>query len=401
MSVNPFVTFLVAVLALNVPLRAAELPPQAAAQIFVRGDYHNSRLRFEKEKKGHVAFLGGSITENGKGHTGMIPEWLKTRFPDTAFTFTNAGIGSTCSNTGAFRLEQDVLSKGPVDLFIVEFAVNDNQDARLDAVAATRGMEGIVRHVRRHNPAADILIIHYANEAIIDGYQKGQPAISPVAHEKVAQHYGVSSVNAGAALAAGAMTWQDYGGVHPKEPGYRMVSDMIISALSKAWEAPLAADAAITPHAMPEAIDPENYEFGKFVDPQEASWMGGWAHGKVGPALLPKGSIRARYEPYDIAVASEPGATMTFAFSGRSVGAFILAGPDAGIVNASIDGGPFQPFDLHHPYSTGLNYPRTVMFFTGLERGYHYLTLRVAERPAGPPEKGGNQAAILFFNVNP
>ena len=31
--------------------------------VLQRGNFDNSRLVFEKEKKGHVAFMGGSITE--------------------------------------------------------------------------------------------------------------------------------------------------------------------------------------------------------------------------------------------------------------------------------------------------------------------------------------------------
>ena len=48
-------------------------------------------------------------------------------------------IASTCSTTGAFRLRDDVLIKGPVDLFFIEFAVNDDQDAghALNSIAST------------------------------------------------------------------------------------------------------------------------------------------------------------------------------------------------------------------------------------------------------------------------
>ena len=31
--------------------------------VLVRGEYDNSFARFEKEQKGHVAFIGGSITQ--------------------------------------------------------------------------------------------------------------------------------------------------------------------------------------------------------------------------------------------------------------------------------------------------------------------------------------------------
>ena len=46
---------------------------------------------------------------NSNGYRPLVQEILKKRFPNTAFTFINAGIGSTCSNTGAFRLDRDVL----------------------------------------------------------------------------------------------------------------------------------------------------------------------------------------------------------------------------------------------------------------------------------------------------
>ena len=46
------------------------------------------------------------------------------------------GIASTCSVTGAHRLTRDVLSKGDVDLFFIEFAVNDDQDAGHDITHA-------------------------------------------------------------------------------------------------------------------------------------------------------------------------------------------------------------------------------------------------------------------------
>jgi hypothetical protein len=119
-----------------------------------RGSLENSRLVFEKTGKGHVAFMGGSITEMN-GYRPMVCEDLRKRFPKTAFTFTDAGISSTCSTTGAFRLQEQVLDRGPVDLFFVEFAVNDDQDAHHDRRECIRGLEGIIRHVRQHNPAAD------------------------------------------------------------------------------------------------------------------------------------------------------------------------------------------------------------------------------------------------------
>jgi hypothetical protein len=96
--------------------------------IALRGFFDNSRIAIEKKGRATVAFMGGSITEMN-GYRPMLMDFLAKRYPECQFTFINAGISSTCSTTGAFRLSRDVLSLGPVDLFFIEFAVNDDQDA--------------------------------------------------------------------------------------------------------------------------------------------------------------------------------------------------------------------------------------------------------------------------------
>lgn len=88
-----------------------------------------------------IACIGGSITQgtvsNGskdsevgtkKAYAEYFFDWWRTRFPDTTFTFVNAGIGATDSYLGVHRLKKDVLSKEP-DLVLVEYAVNDANDA--------------------------------------------------------------------------------------------------------------------------------------------------------------------------------------------------------------------------------------------------------------------------------
>jgi lysophospholipase L1-like esterase len=364
-----------------------------------RGSLANSRTVFENTKKGRVVFLGGSITENKTGHCALIPAWLRERFPDTEFSFVNAGISSTCSHTGAFRLERDVLAGGPVDLLFVEFAVNDDQDAAHNREQAIRGMEGIVRHVRRIHPAADLVMIDFVNPEMLALFQKGETPVSVAAHEAVAQHYGVSSVNVGLALAqeiaAGRKTWdRDYGGTHPNPAGYRFVSDLIISLLAKAWE----ADGAGGAHPLPEPLDVHSFAGGAFLDPSSASWMGGWVSGPCGPGLLPMGAIRGTFQDQVITVASEPGASMTLQFSGTACGIFVLAGPDAGMLESSIDEGPFVTHDLFHRHSAGLNYPRTILLHQGLSDGAHTVVLRVASDKN--PASKGHRISILQFVVN-
>ncbi len=92
------------------------------------------------------------------------------------------------------------------------------------------------------------------------------------------------------------------------------------------------------------------------------------------------------------------GKETTVKFKGRALGAYVLAGPDAGVVEASIDGGEWKRVDLYHRYSRGLHYPRTVMFATDLELGAHTAKLRLSAK--SNPASKGTAARILQFTVN-
>jgi hypothetical protein len=145
---------------------AAEEGPMVGENVHLRGSLNNCRIRFEHAKQGQVAFIGGSITEMD-GYRPMVCRWLQQRFPQTRFTFTQAGVASTCSTTGAFRLATDVLDKGPVDLLFIEFAVNDDQDAAHSRRECIRGMEGIVRQCLARNPRMDLVIAYFVNPEML------------------------------------------------------------------------------------------------------------------------------------------------------------------------------------------------------------------------------------------
>ena len=57
----------------------------------------------------------------------------------------------------------------------------------------------------------------------------------------------------------------------------------------------MAADAKLTPHAMPaEPLDPMNYERGRFLDPADAKITGGWTMGVPDWKSIP-GAKRDRF----------------------------------------------------------------------------------------------------------
>ncbi|QDV55445.1 SGNH/GDSL hydrolase family protein [Rosistilla oblonga] len=370
------------------------------ANAILRGDFQNARILFEREHRGHVAFIGGSITEMD-GYRPMVMKSLQERFPDTKFTFTDAGISSTCSTTGAFRLQRDVLDKGPVDLFFVEFAVNDDQDAMHSREAAIRGMEGIIRHARLHNPNADIVLTYFVNPGMLATSQQKKTPLSIAAHEAVAEHYQIPAIRlarqVASSISAGDLSWDVYGGTHPKPAGNRIAADLIDQLLDAAWKGDKSAeDAKLAAHPLPEPMDADSYFRGRLLDLAEVDLIAK-ATVKVPDWDALPGGKRGRFKRERLLCLEGVGAECSLKFSGTAIGAYVLAGPDAATVEVSIDGGEFQPVELYHHHSKGLHYPRTVMFATDLSNDAHQIKLRVAASPEHP---GRQVARILNFVAN-
>lgn len=359
-------------------LQAADVAvPADTPNVVLRGSLANSRLVFE-QGRGHVAFLGGSITEM-EGYRPRVMKLLERRFPRTRFDVTAAGIASTCSTTGAFRLKSDVLEKGPVDLLFVEFAVNDDQDAHHDRTRCIRGLEGIVRQVRLHNPHADLVVTYFVNERMLETFKSGGDPLSSRSHEEVLVRYGIPGIalnrEVAQRLAMGTLTWKQFGGVHPGPDGNQLCANMIDVLLDRAW----TGSAVRKPHPGPEPLDPHSYDAGRFV--LNAELGPGWTLERPDWKSL-KGECRGRFKDLPLYSATKPGAELTLAFEGRAAGAYLLAGPDAGTVEVAVDGGPFRSIDLKHAYSAGLHYPRTVLFAEELPRGPHVLRLRLVDGAA-------------------
>ena len=367
--------------------------------VSLRGHVQNSYHKFAVEKRGHVAFLGGSITEMN-GYRPLIAKWLEERFPETDFTFTNAGISSTCSTSGAFRLERDVLKQGPVDLLFVEFAVNDDQDAAHSAENCVRGMEGIIQRTREHNPRADIVMTHFVNPGMLNTLNGGKDILSASHHEAVARHYNVSSVYLSKAVAhqinAGELTWKQFGGTHPGPRGNHLAADLAVSILDAGWRGLTAENSSPAPHNSPgEPLNATSYNNGRFLPMESVRNVNGWSHSEPEWKQIP-GSKRSRFVGVPLFHADNPGSEAVVSFNGTAIGAFVVAGPDAGRVEFRIDNGEWKNVDLYHRFSKGLHYPRTVMFESDLPDSSHTVTVRIAK-----PEGGrGSAARIVGFVVN-
>ena len=369
----------------------------------VRSGFGKCREAFQ-QGKARVAFLGGSITEMN-GYRPLMMAFLQQKFPKCEFDFINAGIASTCSTTGAHRLRSDVLQRGAVDLLFVEFAVNDDQDAAHSTQDCIRGMEGIVRQTRKLNPEAEIVVVYFVNPGMLEQLREEQQKPvgerklprSMAAHERVTQHYGVTSVLLGSELAKRvnekSMTWAEYGGTHPKAAGNRLAADMCIAAIELGW----AGNVETTHHGkLPAPIDGHSYDGGVWLAP-EANARGKWRVGVPDWQSLP-GQFRSRFQGVPALHCDQPGEQTSLTFEGRAIGAFVLAGPDAGQLQVSVDGSDWKTIELFHRFSRGLHYPRTVMFFDELKPGPHRLVVKVSEDKHASSR--GHAVRILKFAVN-
>ena len=346
--------------------------------ITIRGSFDNSRLKFETKHTGRVAFIGGSITEMN-GYRPMMMEFLQNRYPHTDFEFINAGISSTCSTTGAFRLSRDVLSKGEIDLLFLEFAVNDDQDAGHSREACIRGMEGIIRNLRTHYPDADVIVTYFVNPRMLEQLQKGKTPLSMGAHEEVLETYQISRIHLARELATqiqkGKFTWNEFGGTHPKQPGNRLCADMHQRLFELAWSGSVPTNTR--KHAIPKSLlDKNSYSRGRFLSPSKVDLQEGWKFSEPEWKEI-SGSKRSRYLGFPLLHTDDSGKRIHIQFEGKAIGAFVLAGPDAGKIKYNIDEVHEGTIDLYHHYSKNLHYPRTIMFAHNLKPGKHRMTLEV------------------------
>ena len=366
---------------------------------FARGSLQNSFLKFERERSGRVAFLGGSITEM-KGWKDEIENDLKQRFPYTAFDFVEAGIGSTGTTPGAFRLPHDVLSQGKIDLLFVEAAVNDDTN-HFSPLEQVRGMEGEVRQALLNNPEMDIVMLHFIYDPFIPLLAKGKQPDVILNHERVANHYLIPSINLAQEISermtAGEFTWEQFGGTHPLPFGHKFYAAAINHLFDTMWKG-IEMDAPLVPHELPALpLDSFSYFGGDFIELEEAQLHKGW---KLVRNWHPDNAVEKRRGFVDVPMleATQPGSELSLTFEGRAIGIFCTPGPSAAILEYCIDDGDYQELDTFTEWSGHLYIPWVYLFASELEPGKHRLTLRISEKKN--PASLGHECQIRNFVVN-
>lgn len=339
----------------------------------------NSKIKFEREKQGTVAFLGGSITQNG-GWRDSVCTYLQQRFPQTQFTFISAGISSMGTTPGAFRLQRDILSKGPVDLLFVEAAVNDATNGR-SKKEQIRGMEGIIRHTLKDNRAADIVVMHFVDPDKMETYNRGETPEVIANFNLVTAHYKLGTINLAKEVTDrinnGEFTWEeDFINLHPSPFGQSIYFCSMKSFLESQYTQVDENRKNIINHPLPETLDPYCYDGGRIIPFTEATETQGFEH--ITNWSPPNNTAtRKGYTHVDMLVGKHPGDSFTLHFEGKAVGIMVAAGPDAGMIEINIDGGRTRTIDLFTLWSSQLYLPWYYTLASELEPGPHILKVEI------------------------
>lgn len=373
------------------PRAGRGITPHGVEYFELRHGLPHALAKMQNEATARVAFLGGSITQGG-GWRDLVCASLRRQFPKTAIDCVNAGLSSTGSTPGAFRLRRDAFGAGPVDLLFVEAAVNDatNGFAPREQV---RGMEGIVRQARLLHPSIDIVMLHFADPDKLASYRRGETPEVIRSHERVAAHYGLPSLHLAREVTeridAGEFTWEkDFVNLHPSPFGHTVYHRSILRLFDAAGRVPTR------PAPLPTPLDEKSYFRGRLVD---VGAVEGWT--RVAAWEPTDGAAtRPGFVKVPMLVAARPGETARFRFEGTAVGLFAVAGPDAGTLEFSIDGGPFRSLDLFTAWSARLHLPWAYVLDADLAPGPHEVTLRASARQH--PQSKGTAIRVAHLLVN-
>ena len=358
-----------------------------------RNGIQNAFKIFNDTLCGKVAFVGGSITEMN-GWRNFVMQILQKRFPKTKFEFYSVGISSLGTTPHAFRLSSDLPNLKNVDLLFIEGAVNDDTNIAFTKAGAF-SLEGVVRQCLKANPKMDIVSLHFIYDNFLDFYKAKKQINIIVEHEKVAEHYKIPSINLSdeiwERMQAGQFDWKKFGGTHPAPFGHKYYARAIENLFDKN-----KTSTKITNKYVPEKLCQNALDCGRYVSVEQAKIKNGWA---IEDAWKPKtkAHVRKRFANLKMLETRTAGAELEFDFEGNAVGAYMLAGDEAGILEYSVDNAPFKKIDTFTIWSNSLYLPMVVIFEDNLKWGKHKLTLRMSSIKNASK---GNACQIISFAVN-
>jgi lysophospholipase L1-like esterase len=370
---------------------ADELPLAPAVECTARAGLPNFLSKIATPgAEVRIAYLGGSITAQEGWRPKTLAYFQKT-YPNAKIMQINAAIGGTGSDLGVFRLKHDVLDLKP-DLIFVEFAVNDGGQSPANIY---KYMEGIVRQTWKALPECDICYVYTVTDTLIAPLYEGKLPRAASAMEKIADHYGIPSIEMAMDVAKLAkegklilkmkkpVTDEEKAkvgdkmifapdGVHPyPETGH----ELYLQAILRSLPAIAAASGKPAAHELKAPFTPDNYENAKMIPIERARLSSGFQ--KLDPATDPLAKRFGNRVP-SLYRADKPGETVTFSFKGRSVAIYDLIAPDAGQIIVTLDG---KPPVIRARFDGFATYPRlaTLGIASDLPRAVHTVKLEISK----------------------
>ena len=226
--------------------------------------------------------------------------------------------------------------------------------------------------------------------------EKGETPAIVKRHEQIAEHYKLPSIDYTAEIWARMQDkqfdWDTFGGTHPSPFGHRYYARAIENLFDMN-----STSGKISKKALPKKFCQNPLENGRYVDVSNAKIKNGWYVEKNWQKKS-KAYVRPRFKNLEILETRNSGAEFDFEFEGNTIGIYILAGEEAGILEYSIDGSPFKKFDTYTKYSHRLFLPSVAVFSNTLSEGKHKITIRMSEQKN--PKSLGNACQIIKFAVN-
>ncbi|MBM3500373.1 MAG: hypothetical protein FJX74_17080, partial [Armatimonadetes bacterium] len=192
-----------------------------------------------------VVFAGGAHAQGG--WRPAVADWLRRQYPQAEVTDIDASICGCVrgSSFSVYRFGHDALAKRP-DLVIIDFASDDNEGSAESAWAA---IEGMIRQAWTASPTTDLVLIHAFRMGYEESYEQGVSPTAVSACEKLADRYGIPSINVGVRLAemakrgellirakaeeAGGKPVFTHDGVHTTAEGWALSATVIQESLGK------------------------------------------------------------------------------------------------------------------------------------------------------------------------
>jgi len=389
MGTTPVKTVVLCALFIASSARVAVAAPADYYQL--RGGIPNSQYYFKNDKVGnqYLFFIGNSalagtgLKNQSLRYSSQMVKGFKKHFPAAGMNETRHMYPGG-SWFGLFRCSRgqpvfgEVICSG--HLAILDFAADD-RGADIEQVKSS--LEGVVRQVTLYRATHSRILVYTLTPDMLQAYKAGQTPAYIQVSERIAEHYGIPSLNlakfAADKIIAGEISFEAFSadGVNPTDAGAKIYADAVAAF----------CDALLTAHPVPEKpkayvlpapLFPQTDDNGRIIayENLQVNRSGSWKPGQASPI----GPFR------HLLISAQPGDSLTLKFKGSEIGLVDVVDKDSADYEYAVDGAGVKK--LAAPKDVTAPTMRPVSLAKGLDRNAeHELVLKIAS--PGTARMGG------------